>query len=804
MYNEQIAKLTNQDLIKQEISYRLNEKNNFVYEIIGENGCGKTTLINSIKSTWLHTKNGIVLALHASNHVTSNSYDVFNNLIMEKDQKKQILKNILIASLKDIPNINNSLSSIATELIDYYDQKKEDFIDDEKEILFLKKIESYINGKEVLFLCYDFELWDLKSRNLLINIITCRKLEELTTNFYFIIESTRQYLNNSIPIHKCFLLKNISIENIGEIISIFNPNINLAIEQQEQLYSFTNGNLDLLKECSVLPLLYEENNEIENFIEKNISTRTNAISDVVSLLKHAAFIGQDITAVLLNQFSDLDTEQYDDALEASIALNYLSENDKCISFVKPFLYNYYRKSFEKNRKYYIRLSKCLNTLYPSRYDMQFQYLHKGGLTEKAKINLFLFLIQYYRENNIEYNIDKIIYKDLLLGYDLEICNQICKTYKYYKEKKYEKAEQILDSLSTNRIEFRFEIHYLEALITTNKYYNSRNFEEQINILEQYNDIKFKESFPEMYIRNQMMLVEFYAESGQKDKVKDCLKAINIFFSQHISTDSQMACYEQCFKMKSNAFYSVEIAYYYTNKAYQFFKATSSQNVYLNKFYISLLNHSANETVLGKYEEAYKLLIDATNLIHINSCLKSIHEDILVNNLSISGYLLGLYTPQECIKALEMIIAKKLDGADNVLISSNLSIFYTIVGNYNKALSILSELYWKIKYNDDIDVYYQYYIYNNYALLLWLTGDCNAKIILEKSFMICPWPQDVAYFNARIDNIKYIIKNVSPAELMEKNQWLSYLYNNNSKTVGKAWKFWSSLLLFSELQIWSDY
>ena len=88
--------------------------------------------------------------------------------------------------------------------------------------------------------------------------------------------------------------------------------------------------------------------------------------------------------------------------------------------------------------------------------------------------------------------------------------------------------------------------------------------------------------------------------------------------------------------------------------------------------------------------------------------------------------------------------------------------------------------------------------------MWLTNNEEAKNILIKSFEICPWSQDVAYFKARIDSIQNIIENMQPNELLNESSWLNYLYNKNPKTVGKAWKFWSSLMLFSELQIWSDY
>ena len=84
------------NLIKQEIMYRLHEKINFAYEILGEAGCGKTTLINNIKKSWLNKSEGVVLTLYAPNQIPSNDYDVFKELIIEKVQGIDTIKNILV------------------------------------------------------------------------------------------------------------------------------------------------------------------------------------------------------------------------------------------------------------------------------------------------------------------------------------------------------------------------------------------------------------------------------------------------------------------------------------------------------------------------------------------------------------------------------------------------------------------------------------------------------------------------------------------------------------------------------------
>ena len=224
MYNDVIAKLTGQDLAKQEIMYKLHENTNFVYEVIGETGSGKTTLIDCIKNNWKDMTKGVVLSLCAPNYIPANDYDVFKKLIVEKEQNTEIIKNILVESFKDIPYVGNSLSTITSELLD--SQSKRSFSSDNeaKEEMFIKKISSCINGKKALFLCYDFEKWDFKSRNLFINIISQNKIKNANGNIYFLIESTQKVFSGNIQEHKIFSLKKIDLDNITDIIKIFPKN----------------------------------------------------------------------------------------------------------------------------------------------------------------------------------------------------------------------------------------------------------------------------------------------------------------------------------------------------------------------------------------------------------------------------------------------------------------------------------------------------------------------------------------------------------------------------------------------------
>jgi len=155
--------------------------------------------------------------------------------------------------------------------------------------------------------------------------------------------------------------------------------------------------------------------------------------------------------------------------------------------------------------------------------------------------------------------------------------------------------------------------------------------------------------------------------------------------------------------------------------------------------------------------------------------------------------------------LESVMPRNSEAADYILLQNNMATFYAMERQFDKALSICSVLYQKIEFNDDIDDYYRYYIINNYGILLWIDQkQTQAVDMLSKAFSLKPLPRDSAYFKARAQKILSLVNNISPIALLSREDWNHVIYKENPNVVGQAWKFWSSLLLFSELQIWSDF
>lgn len=808
-YNVQIGEITGQDKIKQEILYSIHNEKYVVFHIVGKEGTGKTTISEVIATEFITQYKGNVFYLNPAYQKIPEDYSTFKSLLHKNSENKNVLFNIFKESIKDIPYVGNTLSEITSQIISSKITKEDNEQKlEESEQFIISALQKYQKKADTLYICNSPELWDFRSKQLFFHLIEAiENLEAMNKVCYIIISSDKLLgLKKSQIIYKH--LHKIEKESLPEIVRQFNSELNMNQGQIEKIHSLTDGNLELIKECvNLFNSEYVASNKnlydiLKSRIEYVVPNESDAL---LLLLKEMAFIGEMTDQRLLSKFVSSDQEIYEDLIGKATQLSLLSENQQVISFTQKYVYSILQKMLYKDRKYYRRMVKCIKILYPSRYDLQMYYLYRGGLDYEADKNFFIYLISYYRENNIEYNLNYDEKNRLQQNKLYSIYTEICKSYKLYKNKQYTEAENILFVLYTEEEIFRFEIDYLLSLIATNKYNTAEEYKERIQKLQAYTNDDFKTEYPEMYMRAQMMLCEFYAEINFEADLKQSLRELTNNFNRYSATDKQIQCYENCFKMKSNAFYKIEVAEKQTHSALHYFNEHGNKQRYISKYYLALLNHAANEIVLGKFEDSYSLLQEAYSITLQYPHIKTLHEDILLNNIIISGFYSHKYSAKECINAIEILINNMQEQADLILLKNNLAVFYSLSGSYERALEYLSNIYNMIRYNEDIDDYYRYYVLNNYGIQLWIMGQKQSSLkILNYAFALNPLPRDNCYFKTRAEHIRLLVEEKCADEFILNGDWNQYLFIQNPNIVGAAWKFWSSLLLLSELQIWSDY
>ena len=807
MFNECVGQILGQNKIIADIIKDLNEKKVFV--IKGERGQGKTflanELINKIKQNKINYK---CLFLSNEKKITLDDYEPFFSIVKDDSIIKENFKNQVWEISQEY-----KLTKIISHILKIFSGKKyytklKNFNNEEMNLILFFNNE--LKNKKVIWFCDNVHKWSDASKKLLLSIIRYKNHFEGLKNLRIIIisDSECDYFDDDCDLH--FKLKSFNQNDFKKIMSFNYNDVIDFYNKSDSIYNISNQNLKIAEE------LYEIVNDKQNIDFNNLKELVtnhfkNNINDglnILAFLEKVAFLGTTTLKKLLELFLDIDkNKQYSDYLKQTISMKILNDEDENVKFINTVIYDSIVSSINQNEKKedYNKLSECIYLLFPSNYITRAEYLLYANEKSKAQIQYILHCLQYFRQKKEEIpNLSSLEFFEIEEGI-LEFYKGIINLYNlYYKnELKKEVLEETIINISPSTYgikEFEFEIDYIKSLYYINYSYKKDDFDKVKNILlKWYSNNNFKISNCEMWVRASILLRDLYYELNIDKEERENIKIQLDNISKKYPLDSYMKDMCYIFYLKSNMYFEIQIAFYCTKKALNYFSKNIS--IYNNQQYlVSVINHSANCIVLNKYEEAYELIY---NLTFNNSMIfDKLYPELLSNNFILSCYLSNKCSSKEAIKNMEII--SKYESADKILIQNNLTVLYAESGNFKKAIELSENLYKKIKKEYEVDEYYKYFIINNYSILNFLNGNKEKSIkIFEDIQNMLPSSNNIDYFISRNAYIKEMLNNVDRCYILSNNRWNLYLNDKYPKTIGEAWNFWGKLLLFSDLQIWSD-
>lgn len=802
-----IAQLTGQKDIENCII--LGSGNPSAYLLEAPNGSGKSTLCDHIAKTWEAKANDrITIIFRPEALLASSDFEPFFNAISRHNEgKKDAVHYFFSEGSKDIPFIGNTIAAIFSIAYEEKSTGIKMLTDQERSII--KFLDSIIGKKLALIICEDIEMWDDSSLHLL-NILVNRKVKKQSLeNMTFLITCNKASSHLSDFFKKCITvsLHPISTNDVAVIMKYFSESFNGTPEQCKTLAAISGGNLQLLKECSTLLNFLNVDNGEETLsffklISRRIESYANRPEQVILLLKLASIIGGETKKLLLQKFVDGQVEQFIKALEESINLDILEEDKDSVRFIQSAIYESFYNSIGKDAcEYHIRLERCINALYPSAYKMRAMNLFNGGELDRALILYVVYLVGFFRNHGYRLELSDILGELLKKHYYYGFYNQICDAYQNYFNNEYEKAHIALLQMDELIIEFIFEIDYLEALIFTNWRYTISDFEEGILHLKKWDYQEFKNNCAEMWLRAATLLIDYEYEMEIQPEGKDLLTEIQRIFDEKGGIDSTFQNRKYTFFLKANVHSKIETAYYQTQKALNYFSTYKTFNI--RKYYLAILNHSANELVYGNFEASFQLTKDAMYIVRGFSDICFLKNEILTNNHVISGYLSGNYSVEQCLNLLSQYYGVIGNYADDLLINNNIVAFMALRGDYPAATILSQSICEQIDHREDTDSYYKYYLLNNRMVMHFLNGEWKEVwLLLDILRNTIPLENDKYYFTARNKYIEEVITSQLKVGSLPSD-WNDIMIMKYPKTIGVAWKFWGKLLLFSDLQTWSD-
>ena len=177
--------------------------------------------------------------------------------------------------------------------------------------------------------------------------------------------------------------------------------------------------------------------------------------------------------------------------------------------------------------------------------------------------------------------------------------------------------------------------------------------------------------------------------------------------------------------KSNMCHPVEIAYYETKKAVDYFFFNDEYHINVLKLYISLINHIGNCIILSEFSEASGKCDETLNIVRTFTGLQFPRMEIFINNYILCKILSGELDNDSAMGLYKNLLSRNNYSADMLLIRNNYAVILCMIENYDSAEALFAELLNEIISND---TYYEYFILNNCMMYHLLKSDYSTSTL----------------------------------------------------------------------------
>ncbi|PZL73011.1 hypothetical protein CI088_09660 [Enterococcus plantarum] len=815
-----ISDLNNQSHIFESLEEQLKiKKKKQVFILVGDKGTGKSVFCQDLNMK-LENLGFNSFLLKIDNPSDCSEYEPFyNGIRLLNDKHIEDNVTFLGGAAKGIPFVGEAISALI-DLV-YKKSRTRNIELTEKEATLIDSYTHYFNDKPVFFVCDDFEKWSNESQKLLLNFIGNPFNIEKLENLNFLLTCSPDSLNSEfikkIGTNNIFQLSKIDVVKYPYIIKEFNRDLDLSLEKIKLLNHASDGNLAIVEDLVVNNIsidtgiiksrLYEE-------LVSKIQKECDDSNDFIRFLKVASIIDDPILKDMLKEVFSDKQENYYQNLGYGDKYELFKNIDPYIKFNSNTVKGIIRENITNKEKYYYKkFEEALRLIFPTNYLKRALCYYEMDETQKAITYFILHSIQSFRRTQIKKTKDELS-KEISISFsdikfddflkDYSFYEIYCESFSNYLKDDYLNSIKKLNYKTSNDL-YKLELNFLKALNTTNYSINKGEYEFQLEELERCNSFttSLQQSEPDIWIRNSILLLDYYLETGKLTKQKKLKKQIDEFIMNSKSTDLTVRNYDNLLKTKANVYYRVQTSYGLTLESVNYFKDSNKKIENIVGYYISLINNSANALILGDEKECFSSLYQIAHLFENFQNTNFPQKNAFLNNLILSNIRFSKKTSEEIIYNISKLLEQNnFEMADTILINSNIAALMFLNGNKNDGLDLIKNTYDNLLL-DDSDDYYYYYVANNYAIMHYiadeLTEDDTLKI-LNSIMFLKPNVFEQQIYKKRIELLITSIKNGS---LKNSADFNTYIIQQEKYFLNPSWTFFGTSLILSELQIWSD-
>jgi hypothetical protein len=223
-----------------------------------------------------------------------------------------------------------------------------------------------------------------------------------------------------------------------------------------------------------------------------------------------------------------------------------------------------------------------------------------------------------------------------------------------------------------------------------------------------------------------------------------------------------------------------------------------------EYYFALNNHIANTMVCGQFGDSYNYANQVLQLVRNYRGLVTFPRiEVVLNNYALSGLLDNQLSSSRALTVFESIVTapNRLSYSDRILIEINRALLCAITDDFQTASDHLQRLRRKLQDEENIEIYYDYYIASNLMVIEHLQGNTQAAIGLWYETEDLPAIGDMIYYKRRHRILKKLIEDQIQTNGLD---WMDAIHSIDPfQETDDAWGFYGKGYLFSDIQFWSE-
>lgn len=831
------SSILDQNKVIKKLSELLTDIKSTYIILEGISGTGKTYIAEQVENNWLNydVENDII---ELKGDIINSERALFpftNGLSTTKNKldKNKLITKSISEFAKGIPIAGDFVSYFINTVANFKDQQTKHAIQylnsEEQNIIY--EFSRIYRSKNLLIIADNLHWWDEPSLRLL-DLIVSGKVEHLFPVFKSIkiigIITTdqdvvsRTFLDNLLNKNNFLNYKIIPISqsNYSKALEHFGFSGTFSENALNILYSLTRGHLELIKKiANYLTSNFETSNfSIEHFLNNLDQNKENLIEElltinlkslgkmkkqIIELLEYASVIGLSFDYKELACISKEHEEVLKNIINKAKQLSLLVDNSFRNSFSHELIRDFFFERLkERKTSYYKVFAKCLEVIRPSDYYSRAKYLFEAKEIEEAAV---IYIIGYLRDLREGINTPKVVInriEDLIEHWNLKsFWINIKNAYSSYYTSEFDKAKEYLIKIEDiYDKKLLAEKYYLLALVQT-KTLNYSDLVDAKNHLMGWDDLKNTEN--EIWCRIMLSLLIVYIHLYDNEYAKKIEREIVLALVDKVKYDSSAQVQINILRRKASSLYINEIACERTSKSIEFFSLSDTSNILIRpiQYYMAVTNHSGNLLVSGDFEKSFIFAKEAIDTLNTYGNLLFPRPLIPSNNYIISGILSKTFSLSDALYMFNSIFDINDMTTGQILLRNNLGVLYALNGDIKNAQIVFENIITFLNNNSRVDGYYHFFPGVNLATIKFLKGEKNtAKEMVKDLNNKIPDIPDKLFLRKRCELLTEIMSNEKVNSI---ETWNETFEKKNVFELGKAWKFYGSSFLFSDIQFWSE-